>query len=620
MPTCLSRRWRVIAGPFVLAAPVLATAVLAVAVLAAAGLGGPSALASAPAARSATQAKPASATIGAVIKPGGESVRALAVDPRTHTIWAGITTTGKSDVVAKISETSRRVLARFDVPHGVQAIAVDPVAGTVWVTSSARLLVTEIVERSSIVHTVSLAKADVGVDGLAVDPQTGLVFVLTADGLVVRISETSRVARVIAITPNEVSQGGAIGVDPGRGEVWTAGFSISTNSTQVLGFTETGTQLAGPITLGFSPVLAMTVDPVAGQVWVSDTSSHPELTEIDEASAAVDAGPFTSFKLPIGLAADPQAGAVWVADFPASTVTGVTEGDGRAGIGAPVPVGSFALSVAADPTNGRVYVGGYQLGNARNVGTVTAFTPAAPAFTSPSATWFAAGGTRAETFRVTTSGFPAPTFTVAGALPSWLTFKASTGVLTMTPGPGARPGKTVKIKITAMNDSAAAKTQTLTVHVGSVPVMTSPARLTLRAGKPVRFTIKATGVPAPVLTVGKGLPGGLRVKATGRGRSVLGGVPFRVDAGHAYRVTITATSPVGKPVTQTLTIKVRSVAAASASAAAAAAASRSLAAGRCRSGSRPTRSRSAVRCPRSASTRVPAWSGPSPPAAGARTR
>lgn len=541
MPTGLSRRRRVIAGAFALLL---------------AGLGVPSALASAPVAQPAAPAKPASATIGTVIKPGGESVRALAVDPRTRAIWAGLTTTGKSDVVAKISETSRRVLARFDVPHGVQAIAVDPAAGTVWVTSSARLVVTEIVERTAAIHQVSLAKADVGVDGLAVDPQTGLVFVLTADGLVVRIAETSRVAKVIAISPNEVSQGGAIGVDPGRSEVWTAGFSISTNSTQVLGFTETGTQLVGPISLGFAPVLAMTVDPVAGRVWVSDTSSHPEVTEIDEASAAVVAGPFTSFKLPIALAADPRAGAVWVADFPAGTVTGVTESQGRAGIGGQVPVGSFALSVAADPTNGRVYVGGYQLGNARNVGTITAFTPAAPAFTSPSATWFAAGGTRAETFLVTTSGFPAPAFAVTGALPSWLAFNARTGVLTMTPGPGARPGKSIKIKITASNGSAASATQTLTVHVGSAPVITSPARLSLRAGKPARFTVKATGVPAPVVKVGKGLPGGLRVKAAGPGRARLSGVPFRVAAGHTYRVTITAASPVGKPVTQTLTIKV----------------------------------------------------------------
>ncbi len=426
--TCLSRHWRVTAAALVVLAALLGAVGLPGS-LATAGLRQQDGLPAAPAAK---------ATIGTVIKPGGSSVRAIAVDPKTHTVWAGVATTGKSDFVAKISETSKRVLAKFPVPKGVSAIAVDPTTGTVWVTSSTSLVVTEITESTSASHSVSLAKSDTSIAAVTVDPATGLAFVFTANGLVIRIAEATRAVHVIALSTNESGQGGVIGVDRVRGEVWTAGFSISTNATEVQGFNEDGAQLDGPITLGSGPVVAMTVDPTAGRLWVSDRGDNGnlELTEVGEQSASIAAGPFLNFKLPIAVAADPPAGAIWVADLIAGTVSRITESKGRAGIGGPVAVGSFALSVAADPGTGKVFVGGYQIGDGRNVGTVTAFTPAAPAFTSPSSAWFAAGAKRAETFRVTTSGFPAPRFAFVGPAPSWLTIGGQTGVLKVTQGPG----------------------------------------------------------------------------------------------------------------------------------------------------------------------------------------
>ncbi len=546
--TCLSRHWRA------------AAAAAALALLGVVGLPGSSATAGLPGTiRPLAALAPAGReTIGTVIKPGGSSVRAIAVDPKTHTVWAGVATTAKSDFVGKISETSERVLAKFTVPHGVSAIAVDPTSGTVWEISSPSLVVTEISEGTSATHSVSLAKRDSGIAAITVDPATGLVFVFTVNGLIIRITEATRAVREIALGANFDGNNGAIGVDPARGEVWTAGFTPTTQSTQLLGFSEDGTQIAGPVTLGSSPVASMAVDPTAGRVWVSDRSGNGnlEVTEIGEQSASILAGPLLNFQQPLALAADPPAGAIWVADLVARTVSRITESKGRAGIGGPVATGNFAFSVAADPGNGKVFVGGYQIGDGRNVGTVTAFTPAAPAFTSPSSAWFAAGGKHAETFRVTTSGFPAPQFAISGPAPSWLTISGQTGVLKVTPGPGVRPGKTVKIKITARNGSAAPTAQSFSVHVGTGPVFTSPAKVSLRAGKPAKFTIRATGVPAPVLKAGKHLPGGLRVKTIGQGKAVLSGTPFRIDAGHTFRVTITATNPVGRPVTQTLTIKV----------------------------------------------------------------
>jgi DNA-binding beta-propeller fold protein YncE len=550
--TCLSRLWRVIA-------------VTSALVAAGIGLAGKPQLAAAlvqghATARHATagQATAGQATAGRVFELPGESVRALGVDPRTRTIWAGVSTTGKTDLVDKISETSGRVLARFPVPHGVQSIAVDPTAGDVWVSSSKSLALTEIVESTSATHQVSLAHADLSVSDLTVDPVTGYVFVLTLQGLVVRITEATRAVKVIALTAN--SGPGVIGVDQNRAEVWT--FGNAGDATQLLGFDENGTQLADPLVFNNLPALAMAIDPAAGRIWLAEQTSNPsEVVEVDEKSGSVLAGPFGSFTLPAALAADPSAGTIWLANFHVGTVTGITE-DGTAGnkgqarIGGPIATGGFALSVAADPTNGRVFAGGYKLGNGRNIAILTAFTPAAPAFTSPPLAWFAATGGHTATFQVTTSGFPAPSFAVSGRLPSWLSVSSRTGVITVTRGHAVRPGVTAKFTITAKNGIGSATSQSLSVHIGSAPVFSSAAQLSLKAGKPAKFTIRASGVPVPALKVGKGLPSGLRIKVGGHGQAVLSGTPFRADAGHTYRVVITATNPVGRPVTQTLRIKV----------------------------------------------------------------
>ena len=70
-----------------------------------------------------------------------------------------------------------------------------------------------------------------------------------------------------------------------------------------------------------------------------------------------------------------------------------------------------------------------------------------PAITSGSSTTFTVG--TAGTFTVTATGFPAPTFSEVGALPTGVTLNTTTGVLSGTPATGA--GKTYSITFTASN-------------------------------------------------------------------------------------------------------------------------------------------------------------------------
>ena len=87
----------------------------------------------------------------------------------------------------------------------------------------------------------------------------------------------------------------------------------------------------------------------------------------------------------------------------------------------------------------------------------------APVFSSASATTFTAG--TAGSFTVVTTGYPAPTVTESGALPSGVTFNAATGVL----GGTATAGASFPVTFTAQNGVGAAATQSFTLTVNQSP-------------------------------------------------------------------------------------------------------------------------------------------------------
>jgi hypothetical protein len=125
----------------------------------------------------------------------------------------------------------------------------------------------------------------------------------------------------------------------------------------------------------------------------------------------------------------------------------------------------------------------------------------APAITSANNTTFTAG--QAGAFKVTATGFPAPTLSESGALPSGVTFKASTGTLSGTPG--AATGGTYNITFTSSNGVLpnAVQNFTLTVNGGTSSLSFSPPSRnfgTLYAGATAKASTTVTNTGTTTVT------------------------------------------------------------------------------------------------------------------------
>jgi hypothetical protein len=158
--------------------------------------------------------------------------------------------------------------------------------------------------------------------------------------------------------------------------------------------------------------------------------------------------------------------------------TGVLSGTPAAGTG-----GVYPITVTA--SNG---VGS----NATQSFTLT--VNQAPAITSVNSASFPVG--TADTFTVTTTGFPNSTLSETGALPSGVTFvNNGNGTATLAGTPAAGTGGTYTITITASNGVSPNATQTFTLMVTqSTATITLGSLLQTYSGTPLSAT--ATTVPA----------------------------------------------------------------------------------------------------------------------------
>lgn len=249
-------------------------------------------------------------------------------------------------------------------------------------------------------------------------------------------------------------------------------FTVTSTGTPDPVLTETGTlpggvtfvdngdgtaTLAGTPAAGTGGVYAISimadngVSPAATQAFSLTVNQAPAVTSSDSTSfIAGTAGTFT----------------VTTSGYPTSTLTetgslpgGVTfvdNGDGTATLAGTPAAGTggvYAISIMAD--------------NGVSPAATQAFTLTvnqAPAITSGSSTTFAEGET--GTFTFTTTGFPAPTLTESGALPSGVTFVDNgdgTATLAGTPTVGA--GGLYSITVTAHNGIGSDATQTFHLTV-----------------------------------------------------------------------------------------------------------------------------------------------------------
>lgn len=94
----------------------------------------------------------------------------------------------------------------------------------------------------------------------------------------------------------------------------------------------------------------------------------------------------------------------------------------------------------------------------------------APSITSTASTTFTEGV--AGTFTLVAKGYPKPTLSETGALPTGVTFTAATGVLAGTPAAGTAAGSPYAITFTAHNTTAPNATQNFTLNITPAPVLT----------------------------------------------------------------------------------------------------------------------------------------------------
>jgi hypothetical protein len=150
----------------------------------------------------------------------------------------------------------------------------------------------------------------------------------------------------------------------------------------------------------------------------------------------------------------------------------------------------------------------------------------------------------ADSFTVTTTGYPAASLSETGALPTGVTFVNNVGTGTATiAGTPTGAGGSYPLTITAVGSSTV--TQSFTLGVQEAPSFTSAATATFTVGKSSSTTIKATaGYPTgTVITESGTLPTGVSFTDTG-GSATLSGTPGS-GTGGSYPLSLTASAGVG---------------------------------------------------------------------------
>ncbi|MGE5097610.1 MAG: putative Ig domain-containing protein, partial [Betaproteobacteria bacterium] len=225
-------------------------------------------------------------------------------------------------------------------------------------------------------------------------------------------------------------------------------------------------------------------------------------------------------------------------------VTFVNNGDGTAtlaGTPAPGTGGTYAITI--------------QAGNGVGVPASQNFTLVvnqAAAITSANATTFVIGA--AGSFTVVASGFPTPTLTLTGALPSGVTFNTATGVLSGVPAAGT--GGSYPLTFTALNGVVPNATQAFTLTVNQAPAVTSVNTATFVVGTPGTFTVVTAAVPTATLITYTGtLPAGVSFTNNGNGTATLAGTPA-AGTGGTYPLAISASNGVPPNATQSFTLTV----------------------------------------------------------------
>ena len=222
--------------------------------------------------------------------------------------------------------------------------------------------------------------------------------------------------------------------------------------------------------------------------------------------------------------------------------------------------GTATLAGKADPGTGGIYPLNITASNGQVPDATQNFTltvDEAPAITSAATTSFTVG--IAKSFTITTSGFPKPTLSDSGTVPSGLKFvDHGDGTATLEGTPEAGTGGMYQIMIRASNGVGGATSRNLSFTVNPAPqaaMITSAASTTFVAGAAGTFLVTATGGSTPVISESGALPPGVKFVDNGNGTATIAGSPAANAAG-TYQITITAAAGAGAAATQVFDLHV----------------------------------------------------------------
>ena len=162
-----------------------------------------------------------------------------------------------------------------------------------------------------------------------------------------------------------------------------------------------------------------------------------------------------------------------------------------------------------------------------------------PAITSVAAATFTRGS--AGSFQFTSTGFPAATVAVTGALPDGVTLGTSSGGSLTISGTPTEHG-VFPLTITATNGIGTAATQSFTLTVQGAPLFDATPDRTAQTGVATSFAVSTSALPVAELSA-TGLPAGLTATDNEDGTITVAGTPAP-GTGGTYQVDLTATNSV----------------------------------------------------------------------------
>jgi hypothetical protein len=176
----------------------------------------------------------------------------------------------------------------------------------------------------------------------------------------------------------------------------------------------------------------------------------------------------------------------------------------------------------------------------------------APAITSANSATFTIGV--AGSFTVTTAGYPLPSITESGHLPTGLTFVDNgDGTGTLHGTPLVFNGGNFSISFTAQNGIGSPVTQLFTIILQQAPSFTSANNTVFVYGVPNSFTVTTAGFPAPSIHESGTLPPWLTFVDNGNGTATFSGTPTLASG--TFPLVLTATNVV-TTTTQNFTLTV----------------------------------------------------------------